>query len=100
MNADRAPNALTLEVVKGKDHFVLVYPNTASGRIEAKLAVRSWLLNRQLNFSCQDAERAWDAIDEYWFGGGSFHPAEDQRPSPLRSLVTYLLRKLRQRNHG
>ena len=45
MNANRFRNALALEAVKGKDHFLLVYPNTPTGRFEAKQAVRTWLLD-------------------------------------------------------
>lgn len=48
MNANHVGNALALEAVKGKDHFLLVYPNTPTGRLEAKEAVRTWLLDCEL----------------------------------------------------
>ena len=69
MSANHALNALALELVKGKDHFLLVYPNTPTGRSEAKQAVRTWLLDCEFDFDRQDAEQFWKAIDARRFGG-------------------------------
>ena len=62
-------NALEVEAVKGNDHFLLVYPNSPAGRLAAKEAVRVWLLDCELDFNRQDAERLWRAIDARRFGG-------------------------------
>jgi len=69
MNANHTLNALALEAVNGKDHFLLVYPNTPTGRLEAKRAVRTWLLDCELDFNHEDAERFWKAIDARRLGG-------------------------------
>jgi hypothetical protein len=52
-----------VQLVKQNDHFVVVYPNTPTGRIEAREAVRDWLLDCELDFDRQDAEVLWKAID-------------------------------------
>lgn len=67
-------NRVVLEAVKGKEHFRLIYLNTPVGRREAKLAVREWLLNCEIDFDRQDAERFWKAID-----GGQFCGTCDPR---------------------
>ena len=72
MNANHVRNAFALEAVKGKDHFLLVYPNTPTGRVEAKEAVRRWLLDCELDFNHQDAEQFWKAIDSRRLNGGFY----------------------------
>jgi hypothetical protein len=56
-------NTLAIDAVKGSEHFVLVYPNTPTGRLAAKQAVRTWLLDLELDFNRQDAQQLWRAID-------------------------------------
>jgi hypothetical protein len=80
MNTNHALNALALEAVKGKDHFLLVYPNTPTGRFEAKQAVRTWLLDCELDFNRQDTEQFWKAIDARRFGGRLYCRAEGGTP--------------------
>ena len=62
-------NALVVEAVKGKDHYLLVYPNDPAGRLAAGQAVRVWLLDCELDFNRQDAEQIWRAIAARRFGG-------------------------------
>ena len=62
-------NALVVEGVKGNDHFLLVYPNTPTGLLAAKQAVRVWLLDCELDFNRRDAEQLWRAIDARGLGG-------------------------------
>ncbi len=52
-----------LELTKDGEHFVLVYPNTVAGRIQAREAVRDWLINHELNFDGNDARRFMRAIE-------------------------------------
>ena len=80
MNANHVGNALALEAAKGKDHFLLVYTNTPTGRLEAKEAVRTWLLDCELDFNHQDAEQFWKAIDARRFSGGFCCRAEEGTP--------------------
>ena len=80
MNANRFRNALALEAVKGKDHFLLVYPNTPTGRFEAKQAVRTWLLDCELDFNGQDARQFWKAIDARRFSETFYRRAEGGSP--------------------
>ncbi len=63
MGFNRIRNAFVVEAVKGNDHFLLVYPETPAGRLAAKQAVRTWLLDCELDFNRQDAVRFWRAID-------------------------------------
>ena len=63
MGVNLIHNTLVLEAVKDNEHFLLVYPNTPAGRLEAKRAVQTWLLNCELDFNRQDAEQFWRAID-------------------------------------
>jgi hypothetical protein len=84
MNANHVGNALALEAVKGKDHFLLVYPNTPTGRLEAKEAVRTWLLDCELDFNHQDAERFWKAIDARRFSGAFYCRAAGGLPWDTR----------------
>jgi hypothetical protein len=71
-----ARNALVVEALQGADHFLLVYANTLAGRLAAKQAVRAWLLDCELDFTRQDAEQLWRAIDARRFGGGIDRHAE------------------------
>jgi hypothetical protein len=70
MGVNPTRNALVVETVKGDDHFVLVYPNTTAGRSAAHEAVRTWLLDCELDFNRQDAESFWRAIDARRFHAG------------------------------
>ena len=54
---------LVVEFVKRSNHFVLIYPNTPTGRMAAKGAVRDWLLDYELDFDRNDAEMFRKAID-------------------------------------
>ena len=56
-----------VEAVKGSDNFLLIYPNTPTGRLAAKRAVRVWLLDCELDVNRQDAEQFWRAIDAHRF---------------------------------
>jgi hypothetical protein len=69
MAVNLASDAPILEAVKGNDHFLLIYPSTPAGRLAAKQAVRTWLLDLELDFNRQDAERLWGAIDARRFSG-------------------------------
>ena len=69
-------NALVVEVVKGKDHFLLVCPDTTAGRLAAKQAVRTWLLDCELDFNRQDAEQFWGALNARRFNSRLDCPAE------------------------
>ena len=52
-----------IEFLKNTEHFVLVYPNTVTGRMAAKRAVLDWLLDCELNFDHHDAEAFRKVID-------------------------------------
>ncbi|MGO8751179.1 MAG: hypothetical protein ACLQNE_34975 [Thermoguttaceae bacterium] len=69
MEVNLTRNALEVEAVKGNDHFLLVYPNSPAGRLAAKEAVRTWLLDCELDFNRRDAEQFWRAIDARRFVG-------------------------------
>jgi hypothetical protein len=75
-------DALVVEAAKGNDNFLLVYPDTPAGRLAAKQAVRVWLLDCELDFNRQDAERLWRAIDARRFGGR--FDRRDQRTGSFR----------------
>ncbi len=70
MGVNLTQNALALEAVKDNDHFLLIYPNTPAGRLEAKQAVRDWVLDLELDFNRRDAEQLWRAIDRSRFNVG------------------------------
>ncbi len=69
MDISLARNALALEAVNGNDHFLLVYFNTLADRVAAKEAVRTWLLDCELDFNRWGAEQFWKAIDAHRFSG-------------------------------
>ena len=56
-------NRQVLELAKNDDHFMLVYPNTRTGRTAARRAVRDWLVDGELDFDRCDAGIFWKAID-------------------------------------
>lgn len=76
MNIRLTREAILLETVKNKDHFALVYPRTPLGRLAAKQAVRSWLLDCELDFNGQDAVQFCKAIDGQWLSGRCDRPTE------------------------
>ncbi len=63
MAIHRTRTGIVLQATKGKDRFVLIFPDGPAGRVAAKQAVRSWLLNCELDFDRDDAEQFWRAID-------------------------------------
>ena len=55
-NFTSARDRQVLELVKNKEHFLVVYPNTPAGRLATKGAVRDWLVGRELDFDSHDAD--------------------------------------------
>lgn len=87
MGFNSTRNALVVETVKGNDHFRLVFPDTHAGRLAAKQAVRTWLLDCELDFNRQDAEQLWRAIDGRRFGGRFDRRDEGRVPWSTRGRI-------------
>ena len=73
MRTTSARDRRVLELVKNREHFLVVYPESPAGRLAAKGAVRDWLTGRELDFDRHDADLFWKAID-----GGRFQAVFDR----------------------
>lgn len=74
MFATAEENSTLLEAIKDREEYLLIYPNTPNGRLEAKKAVQVWLIDCEVDFNRQDAEQLWRAIDRGRFDSMPGHP--------------------------
>ena len=65
---------LFLEAIKCREHYLLIYPNTPNGRMEAKKSVRMWFTDCELDFDRQDADQVLGAINRGRLGRTPGYP--------------------------